>query len=51
MALVTRSVDPLVLADQSVNNPEDVAKIAAAKAAGAVSIKLLKLGGIRKSRR
>jgi L-alanine-DL-glutamate epimerase-like enolase superfamily enzyme len=49
MALVTRSVQPLVLADQSVNSPEDVAKIADSRAAKAVSIKLLKLGGIRKS--
>ena len=50
MALVNRSVTPLVLADQSVNTPADVAKIAKAGAAKAVSIKLLKLGGIRKSR-
>ena len=50
MALVTKSVQPLVLADQSVNTPEDVAKIAESRAAKAVSIKLLKLGGIRKSR-
>jgi L-Ala-D/L-Glu epimerase / N-acetyl-D-glutamate racemase len=50
MATVNQSVTPLVLADQSVNAPEDVARIATAKAAGAVSIKLLKLGGIRKSR-
>ena len=50
MALVTRSVQPLVLADQSVNNPEDVARIADSGAARAVSVKLLKLGGIRKSR-
>ncbi len=50
MAKVNRAVTPLVLADQSVNTPDDVAKIAAAKAAKAVSIKLLKLGGIRKSR-
>ncbi len=49
MALVTQTVQPLVLADQSVNNPEDVAKIADSRAAKAVSIKLLKLGGIRKS--
>ena len=49
MALVTQSVQPLVLADQSVNNPADVAKIAHSRAAKAVSIKLLKLGGIRKS--
>ncbi|MGE5219841.1 MAG: mandelate racemase/muconate lactonizing enzyme family protein [Chloroflexota bacterium] len=49
MAAVNQSVTPLVLADQSVNTPEDVARIAATKAAKAVSIKLLKLGGIRKS--
>jgi L-alanine-DL-glutamate epimerase-like enolase superfamily enzyme len=49
MAAVNKSVTPWVLADQSVNTPEDVAKIADAKAAKAVSIKLLKLGGFRKS--
>ena len=49
MAAVNKSVTPLVLADQSVNAPEDVARIASAGAAKAVSIKLLKLGGIRKS--
>jgi L-Ala-D/L-Glu epimerase len=50
MAAVTEAVTPMVLADQSVNTPEDVAKLAEARAAGAISIKLLKLGGIRKSR-
>jgi L-Ala-D/L-Glu epimerase / N-acetyl-D-glutamate racemase len=50
MALVSKSVAPLVLADQSVNTPDDVVKIADSGAAKAVSIKLLKLGGIRKSR-
>jgi L-alanine-DL-glutamate epimerase-like enolase superfamily enzyme len=50
MADVTKSVTPLVLADQSVNAPEDVDRIAKAGAAKAVSIKLLKLGGFRKSR-
>jgi muconate cycloisomerase len=50
MALVNKSVTAMVLADQSVNTPADVAKIADAGAAKAVSIKLLKLGGIRKSR-
>jgi L-alanine-DL-glutamate epimerase-like enolase superfamily enzyme len=49
MAAVNKAVKPLVLADQSVNTPEDVEKIARAGAAGAVSIKLLKLGGLRKS--
>ena len=50
MVLVRKSVTPRVLADQSVNTVEDVAKIADSGAAAAVSIKLLKLGGIRKSR-
>jgi L-Ala-D/L-Glu epimerase len=50
MAAVTKAVMPLVLADQSVNSPEDVAEIASSGAAKAVSIKLLKLGGIRQSR-
>ena len=50
MAAVNNSVTPLVLADQSVNGPQDVSKIAKAGAAKAVSIKLLKLGGFRKSR-
>ncbi len=49
MAAVTRAVKPIVLADQSVDSPTDVGKIARAGAANAVSIKLLKLGGIRKS--
>jgi L-Ala-D/L-Glu epimerase / N-acetyl-D-glutamate racemase len=49
MAAVRRAVKPLVLADQSVNSPQDVADVAKHGAAGAVSIKLLKLGGIRKS--
>jgi L-alanine-DL-glutamate epimerase-like enolase superfamily enzyme len=49
MAKVHRAVKPLVLADQSVNSLQDVAEIARMDAAGAVSIKLLKLGGFRKS--
>jgi L-Ala-D/L-Glu epimerase len=49
MAAVTRAVKPIVLADQSVDTPEDVEKIARSGAAKAVSIKLLKLGGIQKS--
>src|SRR5258705_5239489 len=50
MAAVTAAVKPLVLADQSINSPQDVYEVASRKAAGAVSIKLLKLGGIRQSR-
>jgi L-alanine-DL-glutamate epimerase-like enolase superfamily enzyme len=49
MAAITRAVKPIVLADQSVDTPEDVQKIARSGAAKAVSIKLLKLGGIQKS--
>ena len=49
MAAVTHAVKPIVLADQSVDTPEDVEKIARNGAAKAVSIKLLKLGGIQKS--
>ena len=49
MAAVTAAVKPLVLADQSINSPEDVYEVSRRKAAGAVSIKLLKLGGIRRS--
>ena len=50
MAAVTAAVKPLILADQSINSAEDVYAVARRKAAGAVSIKLLKLGGIRQSR-
>ena len=50
MAAVTAAVKPLILADQSINSAEDVYEVARRKAAGAVSIKLLKLGGIRRSR-
>jgi L-Ala-D/L-Glu epimerase len=49
MAAVTRAVKPIVLADQSVDTPEDVQKIARNGAAKAVSIKLRKLGGIQRS--
>jgi L-Ala-D/L-Glu epimerase len=50
MATVNQAVKPMVLADQSVNFPEDVAKIANLGAARAVSVKLLKFGGIRQSK-
>ena len=50
MAAVTAAVEPLVMADQSINSVDDVYEAARRKAAGAVSIKLLKLGGIRRSR-
>ena len=49
MAKVAAAVTPLVLADQSVGRAEDVYEVARRKAAGAVSIKLLKLGGMRRS--
>ena len=50
MAAVNDAVEPLILADQSINSADDVYRVAEHKAAGAVSIKLLKLGGIRRSR-
>lgn len=50
MAAVTAAVQPLILADQSINSADDVYRVARHKAARAVSIKLLKLGGIRASR-
>jgi len=50
MATVARSVKPLLLADQSITSPDEVYEVARRKAAGAISIKLLKLGGIRRSR-
>jgi muconate cycloisomerase len=49
MAKVAAAVKPMVLADQSADRAEDVYEVARRKAAGAVSIKLLKLGGIRRS--
>ncbi len=49
MAAVTQAVRPIVLADQSVRSPKDVFEVARAGAAKAVSIKLLKFGGIRGS--
>jgi L-Ala-D/L-Glu epimerase / N-acetyl-D-glutamate racemase len=49
MAAVTAAVEPLVLADQSINSADDVYELARCKGAGAASIKLLKLG-LRRSR-
>lgn len=47
MAAVTRTVQPIVLADQGVQTPGDVFQIARAGVAKAVSIKLLKFGGLQ----
>jgi L-alanine-DL-glutamate epimerase-like enolase superfamily enzyme len=49
MAAVTQAVEPVVLADQGVESPGEVFQVAAAKGANAVSIKLLKFGGLQKS--
>jgi L-alanine-DL-glutamate epimerase-like enolase superfamily enzyme len=48
MAAVAAAVKPPILADQSINSVEDGYPVARRKAAGALSIKLLKLGGIRR---
>jgi L-alanine-DL-glutamate epimerase-like enolase superfamily enzyme len=47
MAAVTQAVEPIVLADQGVESARDVLQVARANAANAVSIKLLKFGGLR----
>jgi L-alanine-DL-glutamate epimerase-like enolase superfamily enzyme len=49
MATVTRAVQPVVLADQGVQSAGEVLQVARADAAKAVSIKLLKFGGLRES--
>jgi len=48
METVTRSVESVVLADQAVESSEEVYKVAATHSANAVSIKLLKFGGLQK---
>ena len=49
MAAVTQAVEPVVLADQGVESSGEVFQVAAANGAKAVSIKLLKFGGLQKS--
>ena len=49
MAAVTQAVEPVVLADQGVESSREVFQIAAAAGAKAVSIKLLKFGGLQNS--
>jgi len=49
MAEVTRAVEPVVLADQGVQSARDVFQIARDGVAKAVSIKVLKFGGLRES--
>jgi L-alanine-DL-glutamate epimerase-like enolase superfamily enzyme len=49
MAAVTQAVEPVVLADQAVESSREVFQVAAANGAKAVSIKLLKFGGLQKS--
>ena len=48
METVTRGVDSVVLADQAVESSEEVYKVAATNSANAISIKLLKFGGLQK---
>ncbi|HXV80401.1 MAG TPA: enolase C-terminal domain-like protein [Candidatus Binatia bacterium] len=49
MATVTQAVETVVLADQGVESAADVFQVARANAANAVSIKLLKFGGLQES--
>jgi L-alanine-DL-glutamate epimerase-like enolase superfamily enzyme len=46
MAEVAASVSAPVVADESVQGPEDVGRIVSRRAAGAVNLKLAKLGGV-----
>jgi L-alanine-DL-glutamate epimerase-like enolase superfamily enzyme len=49
MAAVTQAVEPIVLADQGVQSAPEVFQVARENVAKAVSIKLLKFGGLRES--
>ena len=49
MATVTQAVKSIILADQGVESSGEVFKVAVANGAKAVSIKLLKFGGLRES--
>lgn len=49
LAAVTKAVEPVVLADQGVQSARDVFQIARDGVAKAVSIKVLKFGGLRES--
>jgi muconate cycloisomerase len=49
MAAVTQAVEPVVLADQAVHSAREAFQIAQAKAGKAVSIKLIKFGGLQES--
>jgi L-alanine-DL-glutamate epimerase-like enolase superfamily enzyme len=49
MAAVTQAVEPVILADQGVDSAREVLQVACGHAAQAVSIKLLKFGGLRES--
>lgn len=49
MAAVTQAVEPAVLADQGVESSAEVFQVAAANGAKAISIKLLKFGGLQRS--
>jgi L-Ala-D/L-Glu epimerase len=47
MAAVTQAVETVILADQGVESAREVFRVARANAAKAISIKLLKFGGLR----
>jgi L-alanine-DL-glutamate epimerase-like enolase superfamily enzyme len=48
MEAVTQAVEPVVLADQGVESSGEVFQVAATNSANAVSVKLLKFGGLKK---
>lgn len=51
MAAITKAVQTLIIADESVVSPEDIYRIAREGAADAVQIKVLKHGGLLKAKR
>lgn len=50
MALVRRSVDTVILADECISSPLDVLRVIRKEAADAINIHVLKVGGIRSAR-
>src|SRR5581483_11927088 len=51
LALVTRSVDVIVEADESVQSFPQAAQAIQARAVDAISVKLIKMGGLQQARR
>jgi L-alanine-DL-glutamate epimerase-like enolase superfamily enzyme len=51
MALVRKAVRPLVMADESVNTPDEAMRIIDGEAADVISLKIPKMGGILKAKK